>query len=166
MGQLDAHNLYSVSFDLESFQKLEFDLSGTSLFVPVIPSFRDRSSVYDEQVSILFPQAFGGSSPYSYVLTGLPPGLSFNSSTRIVTGRPSSRVSPTVTYQVTDSNSKSVSHTFVWRITNKSPIADAGSDQSNIVAGVTIILDGSGSSDADGSISAYAWIQIAGPKLL
>ena len=161
-ASLKSHAIYRVYFDLESFQKSDLDLSGTSLFAPVLPPLSDRDTVFGKSISVLLPQAIGGTSPYTYVVSGLPAGLSFDSSTRIVTGSPTSRVSPTVTYQVTDSNSKSVSCEFVWRITNKAPTADAGPDQSNIAAGAMVTLDGSGSTDDDGSISEYAWIQIAG----
>ncbi|MFV2056326.1 MAG: PKD domain-containing protein [Thiohalomonadales bacterium] len=47
-------------------------------------------------------------------------------------------------------------------VTNLAPMADAGLAQS-VVEGATVSLDGSGSSDTDGSIVAYAWKQIAGP---
>jgi hypothetical protein len=42
--------------------------------------------------------------------------------------------------------------------TNTPPSADAGSDQT-VTAGDTVTLDGSGSSDADGSVAGYAWTE-------
>ena len=45
--------------------------------------------------------------------------------------------------------------------TNDPPIADAGSDQT-VTAGQTVILDSSGSTDADGSIASRAWTQTGG----
>ncbi len=47
---------------------------------------------------------------------------------------------------------------------NAAPTANAGPDQS-IAEGVTVNLDGTGSSDSDGSITAYAWTQTAGPTV-
>ena len=44
---------------------------------------------------------------------------------------------------------------------NANPFANAGSDQ-NVISGATVSLDGSGSSDSDGSIVSYSWEQIAG----
>ena len=38
------------------------------------------------------------------------------------------------------------------------PTANAGIDQ-NVVAGASVILDGSASSDTDGSIVSYEWVQ-------
>jgi hypothetical protein len=45
--------------------------------------------------------------------------------------------------------------------TNVPPIADAGPDQ-NVDEGDVVTLDGTGSTDPDGTISAYLWEQIAG----
>ena len=51
---------------------------------------------------------------------------------------------------------------LVLAYVNMPPVSRAGSDQSNIVAGATVTLDGSASSDPDGSIASYAWSQTAG----
>ncbi|MBI2140162.1 tandem-95 repeat protein [Candidatus Woesearchaeota archaeon] len=45
-----------------------------------------------------------------------------------------------------------------------SPSANAGSDQS-VSAGTKVALDGSSSTDADGSISAFSWSQSSGPSV-
>lgn len=45
--------------------------------------------------------------------------------------------------------------------TTQPPLADAGPDQS-VSAGSTVNLDGGASSDADGSIGAYRWLQASG----
>jgi len=47
---------------------------------------------------------------------------------------------------------------------NVAPIANAGPEQS-VTAGDTVSLDGTGSSDTDGTITAYNWVQIAGPMI-
>ena len=44
---------------------------------------------------------------------------------------------------------------------NGAPTADAGPDQ-RVKVGTSVVLDGSNSDDADGSIVAYQWDQIAG----
>ncbi len=44
------------------------------------------------------------------------------------------------------------------------PIADAGLDL-YAVFGATVIIDGTGSQDADGAITAYHWRQVSGPSL-
>jgi lysophospholipase L1-like esterase len=50
----------------------------------------------------------------------------------------------------------------VQAIPNVGPTANAGADQASITAGDTVTLDGSGSSDSDGTIVSYAWAQTAG----
>ena len=47
---------------------------------------------------------------------------------------------------------------------NIPPTADAGADQ-EVDEGVTVTLDGSGSSDPDDAIKTYQWVQIAGPAV-
>lgn len=45
---------------------------------------------------------------------------------------------------------------------NQGPVAHAGSDQV-VASNQLVTLDGSGSSDADGSVAAYSWTQTSGP---
>jgi len=47
---------------------------------------------------------------------------------------------------------------------NQAPIANAGSAQ-NVTGGNTVTLNGSASADPDGTIAAYAWIQLSGTKV-
>lgn len=52
----------------------------------------------------------------------------------------------------------------VSEIPNTAPIANAGLDQS-ISAGATCILEGSNSSDSDGTIAFYSWRKVSGPTI-
>jgi PKD repeat protein len=74
----------------------------------------------------------------------------------------------TATVTVTDNNgatgSSSVGITVVAP-TNQSPIANAGPDQVNLDPGVTVLLNGTASSDPDGTITSYQWTQTAGPAI-
>jgi hypothetical protein len=47
---------------------------------------------------------------------------------------------------------------------NSPPTADAGQDQS-VAEGALVALDGTASSDSDGSISTYSWTQVSGPAV-
>ena len=46
---------------------------------------------------------------------------------------------------------------------NKAPVANAGSNQSVTLPANSVTLNGSGSSDPDGSISSYTWSKVSGP---
>lgn len=47
---------------------------------------------------------------------------------------------------------------------NKPPVANAGSDQTVIMPANTAMLDGSASSDPDGTITTYLWTKVSGPS--
>lgn len=49
---------------------------------------------------------------------------------------------------------------------NKAPLANAGFDQTIILPRDSVILDGSGSTDQDGTIKNYLWTKLSGPASL
>ena len=83
------------------------------LSVPDIPDFPRLPS--GGTVNTTFPGATGGVSPYTYSVSGLPPGVTFNASTRTATGTlpvVSSNTTYNGTYTVTDSASATASDSF------------------------------------------------------
>lgn len=48
-------------------------------------------------------------------------------------------------------------------VNNLPPVADAGDDQSISLPSTSATVDGSASSDADGTIASYSWTKISGP---
>ncbi|MEU1146720.1 putative Ig domain-containing protein [Streptomyces sp. NPDC005863] len=61
--------------------------------------------------------AEGGTAPYTWTATGLPPGLSVAASTGTVTGTPTTAGTYQVTLTATDSAGKKGSTSFAWKVT-------------------------------------------------
>ena len=85
--------------------------------------------------TLTLPQATGGTEPYtSYTLTAtstdgtvtdnLPAGLSFDDSTRELTGTPTALGTYTLTYTVTDSNSMTATQTFTLTVAEPPTLTD------------------------------------------
>jgi Predicted peptidase len=60
---------------------------------------------------------------------------------------------------------KDVVKVTVEKKANKAPVANAGRDTTIAYPANSIVLDGSGSYDADGQIVSYKWTKISGPNL-
>src|SRR3954468_13017607 len=79
-------------------------VAGPSLAVsPPVPT----SGKFDVDNGVSFTvqlQATGGKTPYSFSATGVPPGLSLNSSTGFLAGQPNVTGAYTVVAKVTDAN--------------------------------------------------------------
>jgi spore coat protein CotH len=66
---------------------------------------------------------------------------------------------------VTDNSGASATSSVSIALQNIAPVANAGTNQTILLPGGNRTLNGSGSSDADGSITTYAWSQISGPTV-
>ena len=95
----------------------------------------------------------GGSNSKSVTLTINTNDLSIQEHSFTVKGTKSNAAS--------DSATSSSTKLTVVKPPNQKPTADAGSDQT-VNEGDSVSLDGSGSSDPDGTIDSYSWTQTAG----
>ncbi|RZA00632.1 MAG: hypothetical protein EOP47_13455, partial [Sphingobacteriaceae bacterium] len=68
------------------------------------------------------PAVTGGTAPYSYVATNLPPGLSFNPATREISGTPTQGGVYTVAVTATDAGGNVVTTDYTITVTVPSPI--------------------------------------------
>ena len=93
--------------------------------VPVLPAnFPAQSTQIGTSVSFSLRPAQGGDPPLTYTVTGLPTGLAFNATTRLITGTPTSVRSYTVRYTVRDRDGDTDSRSFTWNITAVPPPPD------------------------------------------
>ena len=132
--------------------------------MPTAPTIANRTSQAGVSIgTVTLPQGSGGDPPLSYSAGGLPPGLSFTSSTRRVTGTPSAAGTYQVTYRVTDSDGDSDSETFTWTITPAGPVeSPASSDDAQF--DWTITPAGPVESPASSDDAQFDWtITPAGP---
>ena len=104
---------YSVEDDAGETASDAFDIVVVAAGAPLsLPSTGNQSAVIGEPFSITLPTAAGGEPPYSYTTSGRPPGITFNTSTRVLSGTPTTAGTYAVTYQVTDDDNDTESDTF------------------------------------------------------
>ncbi len=98
----------------------------------------DQNYTEDIAISVQLPEATGGTGTLTYALTGtLPTGLSFNASTRTLSGTPSTATSTTtLTYTVTDTNGASTSVDFM--VTVNAGLALTAPDDQNYTQDIAI----------------------------
>jgi hypothetical protein len=92
----------------------------------------------------------------TYSATGLPSGLSINSSTGVISGTPAHATgSPfTVHVTVTDTTGASGSATFTWTIHNVVTVTNPGSQSTVVSTPVTLSMS---ATDSDTSITTFTW---------
>ncbi len=71
----------------------------------------------------------------------------------------------TVTLVVNDGSASSPPVTTTTTVINLPPVANAGPNKTVKRRTTGVTLDGRGSSDPDGTITAYAWRQLSGPTV-
>ncbi|MGX7825765.1 S8 family peptidase [Actinokineospora sp. 24-640] len=85
---------------------------------PSITNPGPQNSVVGTPASVKL-SASGGTAPYTWSATGLPPGMSINTATGQISGTPTTEGTYTVTATVTDSGNRSASTTFTWTVTKE-----------------------------------------------
>ena len=80
----------------------------------------DRTYIVGRAVADLLPEALGGTGNLTYSVSGLPAGLSFDASTRTLSGTPTEATdgAVAVTYRVTDESGATITQTFTITIVN------------------------------------------------
>jgi gliding motility-associated-like protein len=83
------------------------------------------------------PAASGGTGPYTYVATNLPPGLTFDAATRVISGTPTQSGSFTVSVKVTDNANASLTVPYTIRVNGLLGLAAAVLPAGTVGAGYT-----------------------------
>jgi subtilisin family serine protease len=95
--------------------RLLYALSGATVNAPGVNNPGTRTGTAGVATSLQMTAA-GGSSPYTWSATGLPPGLSINSSTGLISGTPTTAGTYSVTVTARDTAYRSGSTSFTWTI--------------------------------------------------
>ena len=116
-GQAGVHQVtYTVTdSDLDEVsQTFELDIAADN--IPSQPSIGDMHLKVGSSLRAELPAGTGGDPPYTYTISALPSGLTFNLTTRILSGRPGSAGATTVTYTVYDEDSDSAAKDFTINV--------------------------------------------------
>ncbi|MBS1611158.1 MAG: hypothetical protein JSS70_20880, partial [Bacteroidetes bacterium] len=110
----------------------------------------------------------GSITSYSWIKTSGPSqGSISNGSSVSTTATNLVQGTYVFTLTVTDNSSATGSDSVVITVNaaaNQSPVANAGANKTITLPTNSVSLDGSGSMDADGSITSYAWTKTSGPS--
>ena len=105
--------------------------TGIALGIPQTPVLRLNPNVVADQtftlgvpVSLTLPMATGGTPPYTYRTSALPPGLQFDLVDRWLSGTPTTTGTTPVTYTATDATGASASLTFTITVRDTPLLTD------------------------------------------
>ncbi|MQS11671.1 hypothetical protein F7Q99_05045 [Streptomyces kaniharaensis] len=120
-GQSYGEETYWFTTCLGNGRVIDLNVSGCLLTKPAgsgavsVSSPGDQSTALNGSVNLQV-QASGGTAPLSYSATGLPTGLSINSSTGLISGTASAAGSYNVTVTAKDSAGKTGTTSFSWTV--------------------------------------------------
>ncbi|WP_367127139.1 S8 family serine peptidase [Saccharothrix sp. HUAS TT1] len=125
---------------------------------PSVTNPGNQSTVVGNAVSLQL-SASGGSAPYAFSATGLPPGLSISSS-GLVTGTPTTVGSYSVTVTATDSASRTGSTSFSWAITSAGGGCDPATNGTDVTIGDNSTVSSTISLACAGNASAATTVAV------
>ncbi|GAB1641439.1 hypothetical protein KRMM14A1259_18620 [Krasilnikovia sp. MM14-A1259] len=101
--------------------------------------------------------ASGGAAPYTWTATGLPDGLSIDTTTGIISGTPAAAISTTVTITATDAAHRTGSLRVAWNVGVPVSLANPGTQNGTVGVPASLQLAGSGGT------GSYTWTATALP---
>lgn len=136
---------------------VQFTLTASNLPVGIVNPIPDQTASDGQTISISLAAYFADLGPdadqLTYTVTGLPPGLTYNAQTGVISGRIASGASGlgpfNITVTVSDGQGSSVTDTFTFTVTNPPPIANP--DTVTTDEDITVIINVLGNdTDPDG----------------
>ena len=158
-GTPDTNNAYATrvtindGFGGSDFEDFTFTIANTA---PVLAALGDQSSTRGTAVSVTPSASDTNGDTISWSATGLPTGLSINSSTGAITGTPSAAGSYSTTVSIADGNGGTDSESLTWSVAtgNAAPVLAPIEDRTATVD-VAVSFTPS-ASDANGDTLTYA----------
>ncbi len=117
-GDVDTHTLTYKATDRDGdLASAQFELEIQDDTEPAV-TVEDRAVAPEEALNVTLPEATGGNAPLTYALTGLPGSLSFEASTRTLSGTPGTGDvgDHMLAYTVTDRDGDIVSAEFTLTV--------------------------------------------------
>jgi hypothetical protein len=114
-GSCAEFNTVKAAWDAISVPAQSADPTCSATGTVTVSNPGNQSSTVGTAVSLPL-SASGGTAPYSWSATGLPAGLSINSSNGTISGTPTTAATSNVTVTATDSANKSGTASFSWTV--------------------------------------------------
>ena len=143
--------------DSKGFSGTSSSFSWTVNDVVTVTNPGSKSNVSGTAITGFTPSASvtGGGTISSWAQSGLPAGLSFNTSTGAIAGTPTTACSCSVTLTATDSRGAQGSATFTWTISNNVSVTNPGT-QSNVSGSAITALQIGATDSQSGATLTYS----------
>jgi heme exporter protein D len=122
----------------------------------IVASVSSHTDTTGSPITGVTVHASGGTVPYTWTVTGLPPGLSLNTATGTITGTPTNDGAYTVQITATDTTGTTGTASFTWTIQAVLAVADPGTQQATTGSPTNVTLT------ATGGTSPYTWTALPG----
>ena len=134
--------------------------------VPTAPDIPDQTATVGELYSMTLSAGSGGDPPLTYQVLNRPNWLSFNTSTRLLSGTPTVAGIHALTYRVTDNDNDSDDDSFTMTASAQSDSAPSFTNSSetvHCVVGLPLIID---FQEADGGVGTVTYTSTGQPTWL
>ena len=134
-GTPDAGGMHTLTYRVED---TDGDIDSVSFMlnvdaIPEAPSVNNYTATQDVLFEQILPEGIGGDPPLSYAVSNRPTWMSFNPTTRLLSGTPTSEGTHELTYTVTDDDGDTDSTAFTVTV--------AGNEVTGQLVDMTAVID-------------------------